>query len=136
MRAVPEGQQLEDAVRGPPVQTEHLGDVLNQDGGQTRTIAGSLGRRQGYRILTISPHPMEARAEIAAGTNGVRSRRRFVGPQKIKMESLRSLRFCCVGMCWSTVTSTSKPAASAASTDGRSSAPPVWRIALSDNRGQ
>src|SRR5215813_6297953 len=58
---------------------------------------------------------MEARAVRANGKRGARSTSRFVGPQRIKMDSLRATRFCWAGILWSTVINTSYPAASAAS---------------------
>jgi hypothetical protein len=47
-----------------------------------------------YPILTTAPGPMEPRVESAAGTNGTRSRRRFVWPQRITRAIFRPTRFC------------------------------------------
>ena len=78
----------------------------------------SLGRKLSiaiYRIRTICPGSIEPSADIAAGTRGRKSCSRFVCAHRITKDILRPVKFCWSGMLWSTVISTSKPAASAAS---------------------
>jgi len=50
--------------------------------------------RSRYRILATSPGLIEPSAEIAAGTSDAKSRRRFVGPQRITKEIFRPARLC------------------------------------------
>jgi hypothetical protein len=65
-------------------------------------------------IRTTSPRLIDANASRAAGTSFSRSRSLFVGAHSIRTAIIRHSRFCSKGMFWSTVTTTSKPAASAA----------------------
>jgi len=47
-----------------------------------------------YRMVTMSPRPIEVRAERAAGISFSKSRSRFVSAHRISNEILRPVIFC------------------------------------------
>ena len=66
---------------------------MNNNGKTSNAVDVPLPKSS-YLILTTSPRPIERSAEIAAGASSSKSRRRFVGPQRISKEMLRPAKFC------------------------------------------